>query len=321
MNTGVAQVEVDGKGRARLVRDPSAARDVADAPERIARAFKPYHSGAPRPHGGGEVGEILGVAERDLEAVLRRLSGQPMRKPQYITRGATTCAPGPSARNSAIEADMPEPNSSVVAAPFERADDGLGFANRRVVRPAVDVAAGIAVVGIANEGRGDVQRRNQSPRSLVDPAQRLRGDGARAELAHRPCPRNRRGARCARPRRFVGEKALQRRRAVDKAQPRSRAKPNHAVSLENRWSSHPCSCREDQLGDTPHLLSSIHHLPKSPRPQRLSTTTFDEATATSHDAGAPLPSKQMEQEMGNMAGPGTPKVPTNPRNTKKHWTP
>jgi nucleoid-associated protein YgaU len=39
------------------------------------------------------------------------------RSAQYIRRGATTRAPGPKLRNSAIAADMPEPKISVAAAP------------------------------------------------------------------------------------------------------------------------------------------------------------------------------------------------------------
>ena len=40
-----------------------------------------------------------------------------LRKAQYMRRGATICAPGPSDRKSAIAADMPEPSASVAAAP------------------------------------------------------------------------------------------------------------------------------------------------------------------------------------------------------------
>ncbi len=40
-----------------------------------------------------------------------------LRSAQYITRGATICAPGAKLKNSAIAADEPEPNSSVEDAP------------------------------------------------------------------------------------------------------------------------------------------------------------------------------------------------------------
>ena len=94
--------------------------------------------------------------------------------------GAITWAPGPRLRKSAIAADMPEPKTSVVGCAFERADDRLRLAHGLVVGAAVGIAAAIKIVGVALEGRGEMDRRHDRAGAFVDRPQRLGGEGARA---------------------------------------------------------------------------------------------------------------------------------------------
>ena len=62
---------------------------------------------------------------------------------------------------------------------FERPDHRLGLAHRLVVGAAVNIAAAIEVVGVALEGRGEMDRRHDGAGLLVDAPQRLGGKRAR----------------------------------------------------------------------------------------------------------------------------------------------
>src|SRR5262249_47733311 len=55
-------------------------------------------------------------------------------------------------------------------------DDGLGLAHGLIVGPAIDVAAPVLVVRVADEGRGEVDRRHHGTAWFVDPGQRLHND-------------------------------------------------------------------------------------------------------------------------------------------------
>ena len=62
---------------------------------------------------------------------------------------------------------------------FERSDHSLRFAHGVVVGTAIRIAAAIKVVGVALEGRCEMDRRNDRAGALVDQPQRLGGEGAR----------------------------------------------------------------------------------------------------------------------------------------------
>ena len=62
---------------------------------------------------------------------------------------------------------------------FERADQRLRLAHGLVVGAAVGIAAAIKIVGVALEGRGEMDRRHDRAGAFVDGPQRLGGEGAR----------------------------------------------------------------------------------------------------------------------------------------------
>ena len=108
------------------------------------------------------------------------------RRPQYITFGATTWSPGASAWNTAVAAAMPEAKVRQAGTALERREQRLGMVEGGVVGAGVGAPGAILVVGIADEGRGGVERRDHRPGGRVDPAHRLRGQGRRlcVGLAH-----------------------------------------------------------------------------------------------------------------------------------------
>ena len=101
-----------------------------------------------------------------------------LRSAQYITRGATTWSPGSSAWKTAVAAAMPEAKSSASGRVLEHGEDALGLPHRGVVGPAVDEARRIGVVLVADEGRGEMDRRHDRLGDGLDRPHRLDGEAA-----------------------------------------------------------------------------------------------------------------------------------------------
>ena len=78
-----------------------------------------------------------------------------------------------SARKTAVAAAMPEPNIMRLVGALQRRDQRFGLLDRDVVGAAIDVAAAVAVVGIAQIGCRHMDRRNQRLRRRIAGTQRL----------------------------------------------------------------------------------------------------------------------------------------------------
>src|ERR1700730_13728955 len=72
---------------------------------------------------------------------------------------------------------MPEANVMAAAPPSSSASQRFRGVVGRVVAPPVAAPGAILIVGIADEGGREMDRRNHRPSRLVDPAQRLRRQG------------------------------------------------------------------------------------------------------------------------------------------------
>ena len=114
-----------------------------------------------------------------------------LRSDQYITCGASTWSPGASAKNTAVAAAMPEANKAARSPCLERGDHRLGLVERRVVGAGVDAAGAVLVVGVAQVGRRDVDRRRDRASGVVDPAEGLCGEafGLEPSAGHGRCER------------------------------------------------------------------------------------------------------------------------------------
>ena len=220
MKTGVAEVESTARSAPGRVSEPRRAGDVADAPQRVARRLEPDEFRAPRLDRRGERRQILGVDEIDIEAEAPapRFISQFAQRPVHAARRDDMRA-GAEHRNSAIAADMPEPNTSVAAAPSSAPITASASRTVAIVGAAVDVAAPIEVVGVAHEGRREMQRRHDRAASARRSG---RAPGRRACAASRRSRRRsqreaaqelRRAASGAA--RLGDQQVLQRRGAVD----------------------------------------------------------------------------------------------------------
>src|SRR5271165_3855235 len=82
---------------------------------------------------------------------------------------------------------------------FQGPDHRLHYSDSVVVRAAIRIAAAIEIVGVADVGGREVDRRHDRSAGLVDTSERLRGESARAPapgvfVAHRGSPCNSFGA-------------------------------------------------------------------------------------------------------------------------------
>ncbi len=235
----MAQVEFDRKQRARGVGDCRRRRDVAHPPERIARRLEPDELRLARPHGAPERGQVLRVDEIDLEAEALRVAREPAseRPIHHGRRHDMDVALGVRAeaeeeRDGGRHAGAEDER---LGRALERADDGLGLARGLVVGTAVDVAAAIEIVGIAQEGRRHMDRRHERARRLVDDALRLGGERARpVGLRHKGAPRRSFGVRRAVPLASPTRRSFSRGARSTSLRPRSRTKRSGALSLEKR---------------------------------------------------------------------------------------
>ena len=118
---------------------------------------------------------------------------------------------------------------------LERADDRLGLAYGFIVGAAVGIAAAIKVVGIALEGRGEVDRRHDRTGAFVDRPQGLSGQRARAErrrFAHSARPRSSFGAPLPAPPASAISMSLSGRRAINDAKPEI---AQRSAEEQDRW--------------------------------------------------------------------------------------
>ena len=174
-----------------------------------------------------ERGEVFGIAERDLEAEVRRLVLQPMAQSPIHPPRRDDPRAGREAEEQRDRRRHARAEHQRRGGAFERTDQRFGLARGLIVGPAVDRPAPVGVGRIADEGRRHVQRRHQALRRLVDAAERLGGARALAPVlraAHSVSPRNSRGALTPSPaasaasRRFSGDNRSTTRK------PKSRAK-------------------------------------------------------------------------------------------------
>ena len=203
---GVAQVESTARARARGVGDPRRRRDVADPPHRVARRLEPDELRRVRAARRARARRVLRVDEIDGEPESRRVVGEPVaQRPVHHASARRHARPAPRLRNSAIGRRHAGAEHERRGRALERADHGFGLAHGRVVGAAVDVAAAIGVVGVAHEGRRDVDRRHDRARS---PRRSRRAPGRRAcagstwrrSQRRRPAAASARRARARRPR-------------------------------------------------------------------------------------------------------------------------
>ena len=108
---------IDAERGARIMRERGGGGDVADAPQRVARRLQPDELGAPGRIAARSAARSSASTKSTLEPEGRRLHGEPVaQRPVHHPRRDDMGARR-RLRNSAIAADMPEPNSSVAAAP------------------------------------------------------------------------------------------------------------------------------------------------------------------------------------------------------------
>ena len=98
---------IDRQQRAGLVGDVCGLGDVGDGPERIGRRLDPDEPGLARTHARADGGGLAGVDEGRLD----------LRRPQYMTSGATTCAGLSRARKVVVAAVMPVASTRLAAPP------------------------------------------------------------------------------------------------------------------------------------------------------------------------------------------------------------
>ena len=102
-----------------------------------------------------------------------------LRRAQYITRGRDHMGAGTKAQEERDRRRHARAEHERRRRAFERPDHRLGLAHRLVVGAAVDVAAAIEIVGVALEGRGEMDWRDDGAGALVDAPQSLGGERAR----------------------------------------------------------------------------------------------------------------------------------------------
>ena len=99
-----------------------------------------------------------------------------LRSDQYITFGASTWSPGRERLEHGGGRGHARREQRRLRALLEPRDHRFGLVERRVVGARIDAARAVLVVGVAQVGRRDVERRRDRARRLVDPAQRLGGN-------------------------------------------------------------------------------------------------------------------------------------------------
>ena len=154
--------------------------DVAHAPQRIARRLEPYELRRSRLQRRGKRLQILGVNEIDAEPEGRRLVGEPGAERPIHALGRDDMRARSEAQEKRDRRRHARAQDERSGRAFERPDNRLRLAHGLVVGAAVGIAAAVKIVGIALEGRGEMDRRHDRAGALVDRPQRLGGEGARA---------------------------------------------------------------------------------------------------------------------------------------------
>ena len=172
---GVAQVEFDRESRARRVSYSARGFDIADAPQRIARRLEPYEFRRARLHRPRQRLQVLGIDEIDAQSERRRLVGEPIAQGPIHHAGRDHMGARSKAEEERDRRRHARAEHERRGRAFERPDHRLRFAHRLVVGAAVDVAAAIEIVGVALEGRGEMDRRDDGAGALVDAPQSLGG--------------------------------------------------------------------------------------------------------------------------------------------------
>ena len=179
VKTGVAQVEVDRQDGAGGMGGARGGLDVADAPQRIARRLEPYELRRARLQRRGERLRILGVDEIDAKSERGRLVGEPGAERPVHAVGRDHMGARSEAQKKGDRGRHARAEDERRRRAFERSDQSLRLAHRLVVGTTVDIAAAIKIVGVALEGRGEMDRRHDRAAALVDEPQRLGGEGPR----------------------------------------------------------------------------------------------------------------------------------------------
>ena len=169
---------IDREPGACAMRDPGRGGDVGDGPERVRRRLDPDELGLARPHRRLERREIVGLDEIDAQAPALGLGGEPAaQRPVHHPRRDDVVAGVERLeyRGRGRHAGGEEQRLGPV---LEHGEDALGLPHRGVVGPAVDEARRIGVVLVADEGRGEMDRRHDRLGDGLDRPHRLDGEAA-----------------------------------------------------------------------------------------------------------------------------------------------
>ena len=160
VETGVATVESTASRAPAVWGDPGDGGDVADGPQRIARRLdidQPRGAGVDcRRHGG----EVTAVDEVDAVSQARRLGGEPVpERPIHhlrhdeVRRGGEREHDRGRGRHAGTE-------QCRLMGFLEGCQHGFGVARGGIAGPAIGIAGTVLVVGIAHEGRRQMERRH-----------------------------------------------------------------------------------------------------------------------------------------------------------------
>ena len=183
VSIGVAAVEFDRQHRPCRMRDLGRRGDVGDRPERIGGRFDPDELRGARPHRRPHRVEIGGVHEVHAEAPVRGIGHEPVAQRPVHDLGRHHVVARRERKEQSGRSRHAGAEDHRRLRALERRDQRFGFAHRAVVGPAVDVAAAVLIVRVADISGRDVDRRHNGARRIVDAAERLRGQRAR-----RPAP-------------------------------------------------------------------------------------------------------------------------------------
>ena len=163
--------------RAGRMRDLRGGGDVGDAPQRVGGRLHPDQLGLAGLDGSLHGGRVRHVDEFDPQAPVRGEVHQPVaQRPVHHLRRQHMVA-----RRQRLEHRRGRGHAAGeqrgLGALLQRAISCFGLVEGRVVGARIDAARAVLVVRVAQVGGRDVDRRRDRTRRLVDPAQRLGGEG------------------------------------------------------------------------------------------------------------------------------------------------
>ncbi len=170
VSTGVAAVESTASFAPAAFAIARRGRDVRHRPHRVGRRFDPDEPRLARAARAAAraAGSPMSMSSTSSPHCVAKPASQ-LRSDQYMTFGASTWSPGASARNTAVAAAMPGGKQRRLRAVLQRRKQRLGLVERGVVGAGIGALRAVLVVGVAQVGRGGVDRRGDRARRSRPP--------------------------------------------------------------------------------------------------------------------------------------------------------